>query len=202
MKVARMPRPGRRGAPHDRGPGAVAEEDGGGAVLEVGDGRELLRPDHEHRLALPRRDEALGHGERVHVARARRADVEGRGVLGAEQRLEIAGGGREQPVGAGGGEHDGVELDRRDAGRGHGAARSPPGSACATVSSGRAMWRSRMPVRSTIQSSDVSSIRLRSSLVRTPGGTATPTLATSANGRAIMIAPRARAARTRPRYAR
>ena len=46
----------------------------------------------------------------------------------------------------------------------------------ATDWSGRAMWRSRMPVRSTIHWSEVSSMRVRSALVSTPGGTATPTL--------------------------
>ena len=64
-------------------------------------------------LALPGGDETLRHGQRVDVARAGGADVEGGRVLGAEQRLEVARGGREQPVGAGGGEHDGVELARR-----------------------------------------------------------------------------------------
>ena len=72
----------------------------------------------------------------------------------------------------------------------------------ATVCSGPAMWRSRIPVRSTIHTSEVSSILLRSALVSTPGGTATPTLATSANGRGIMSWPRARAERTRPRCGR
>ena len=37
-------------------------------------------------------------------------------LLGAQQRLEVARRGREQPVGAGGGEHDGVDLGGGDAG--------------------------------------------------------------------------------------
>src|SRR5439155_18681158 len=54
----------------------------------------------------------LGDVQRVHEARARGADVEGGGVLGAEDRLEVARLRGEQPVGGRGGVHDGVEVQR------------------------------------------------------------------------------------------
>ena len=70
-------------------------------------------------------------------------------VLGAEQRLEVARRGGEQPVGRGGAEDDGVEIGRGDPGALQRTQRRVAAQQ-ATVSSGAAMRRSRIPVRSTI----------------------------------------------------
>ena len=202
MKVERMPRPGRGRAPHHRGPGPIAEQDGRGSVLEIGDGGELLGADHQHGLAVPRGDEPLGHGQAVDVAGTGGPDVEGRGAFGADERLEVAGRGGQQPIGAHRGEDDGVEVARPDPGHGHRVAGrllaqhrdrlvrpwrcGARGCRCA-----RRSTRPTCPARGSGRGWSA-----------TPGGTATPTLATSANGRTIMSAPRSRAARTRPRCAR
>ena len=111
--------PGLAGTADDGRPRAVTEQDAGGTVLEIGDGRELLGADHQHRLALPRGDEAFGHGEGEDVARAGGADVEGGGVLGPDEGLEIAGSARKQAIRTGGREHDGVEIGGGDTGTPH-----------------------------------------------------------------------------------
>ncbi len=196
-----MPRPGWVDAAHDRGARAVAEQDRGGAVLKSVMVDSFSAPDHEHGPALARRDEPFGDGEGVDVAGTGGGDVERRGVVGAEQRLEVAGGGRQQPVGARGGEHDASSSSGLTPGALAARSRWPRGSASRRVCSGPAMRRSRMPVRSTIHSSEVSSIRARSWLVTTRGGTAVPTLASSAKGRGIMPAPPSGAGRTPRRCA-
>jgi len=67
-------------------------------------------------LRLLGRHEPFRDVEGVQEARAGGLHVESGGVLGAEQRLQIAGLGREQPVGRAGGHHEGVEVERREAG--------------------------------------------------------------------------------------
>ena len=74
-------------------------------------------------LALSGGDEALGDGEPVDPAGTRGGDIERRGVPGAEQRLEIAGGRGKPAIGADGAQDDRVDLLGGDAGLGHRAAR-------------------------------------------------------------------------------
>src|SRR5439155_27152584 len=74
---------------------------------------------HPHRVAMPRGDEDFGHGEGEDVARAGGADVEGGGVLGPDEGLEIAGSARKQAIRTGGREHDGVEIGGGDTGTPH-----------------------------------------------------------------------------------
>ena len=67
-------------------------------------------------LGLIRRDDSLGGAQGVDEARARGADVERGGVLGAEDGLEIAGLRGQQAVGGGGRVHDRVDVERRETG--------------------------------------------------------------------------------------
>ena len=157
---------------------------------EVGDGGELLRADHQHGAALPRRDEPFGDREGVQVAGAGGADVERRRVVGAEQRLEVAGGGRQQPVGARGGEHDAVEVLGGDARRAPARSRSPRGSASAT----RLLRRGDAALADAGALDDplvggVEHLRRDRGWSAPAAGTAVPTLASSAKGRGIMPAP-------------
>ena len=197
------PAAGVRRAAHHRGAGAVAEEDGGGAVLEVGDGGQLLGADDEHGLALTRGDEALRHGE----ARRCTPGTPRRCRTPRRARRRGAPAGRRPWTGAAG---------RGWRWRGRWRRGRPPSTPAAAIArSARLLaqhrdgllrpWRCGARGCRCARRSTRRTCRARGSgraLVRTPGGTATPTLATSANGRAIMSAPRSRAARTRPRCAR
>ena len=98
--------------PHDRRSGPVAEQHGRRAVLPVGDRRELLRRHDQHVLRLLRGHEALRDAERVEKPRAGRLDVERRRPFRAQDRLEIAGLGGEQPVRGAGGDDQSVEVER------------------------------------------------------------------------------------------
>ena len=183
-----MPRPVAAGPANHRGAGAVAEQDGGRAVLEVGDGGELLGADHEHGLALARGDQPLGDGQGVDDTRGRRPRCRTprrwwRRAAPAGRRRWTAAGGRgsrwrarwrrdprrRRPA------RSSAMVARVPAQHGHGLLRA------------RRCCRSRMPVRSTIHWSEVSSTLARDRRWSAPArGRRTPTLAISAKGRPVM----------------
>ncbi len=94
------------------GGGAVGEEDGGAAVVPVGDAREGLGSDQQH-LAGAGGDDAVGQREAVDEPRARRIDVDGPAPE-AEVLLHRGGGAGHCLVRGGGGEDDEVDLGRLD----------------------------------------------------------------------------------------
>ena len=116
LHVARQHAPPARALAHEGGPRTVTEQHGGGAVGPVHDGRELLRGDDEHLLCLLGRDESFRDIERVQEAGARGLNIEGGGVLGAEQRLQVTRLRGEQPVGRAGRHHESIDIGRREAG--------------------------------------------------------------------------------------
>ena len=184
--AAQDPLARRRGLEHHRA-GTVAEEDAGGAVGVVGVAGERLGADHHCCRDLSRDDELAGDVQGVEEARAGGRDVEAGRVLDAERRLDDRRRGRDR-------------LLRRWRWPGS-AARPPPARrprrpspACpasiarvATLSSGPTTWRSRIPVRDMIHSSDVSTMRSKSLLVRTFSGRHVPRPAIRARDVVLVV---------------
>ena len=150
---------------HDRA-GAVAEQHAGAAVGPVEDAREGLRADHQRALVRAGLEQAVGGGKPEHEARAHRLQIEGRAVGDAEPGLHRDRARRKGVVGRRGREHDQIDRLGVRAG-GASAARAACNAMSEVVSPSAAMWRSRMPVRCVIHSSEVSTIRDSSALVRT-----------------------------------
>src|SRR5713101_2427898 len=100
-----------RALAHNGGPGAVPEQDRRRAIAPIHDTCELFGGDHQHVLGLIRRDHSLGRAQCIDETRAGGADVEGGRVLGAEDRLEIAGLRRQQAVGRRGRVDDGIDVE-------------------------------------------------------------------------------------------
>ena len=119
------------------------------------------------RLYAPDLQQAIGGRQRIDEAGADRLQVEGGAVGDAERRLHRDGARRKGVVGRRGGEHDQVDRLRIDDARARAprARRAQPRSEVSSPAA--AMWRSWMPVRCTIHSSEVSTLRARSALVRT-----------------------------------
>ena len=148
---------------HD-GAGPVADDDGDLAVVHVRDPRERLGSDEQDGAGAD--GDEPGHGDQaVDEARAGRVDVEGAAphadpVLHGRRRAG------DDAVRRGGGEHQ-VSISS--------AVLPAQASAACAASMARPevvppMWRSRMPVRSTIHSSLVSRRTAMSSLVTTLSG--------------------------------
>ena len=115
----------------------------------------------------PRATKPSATAEGVDEARADRLDVEGDADRRAELALHHGRGGRKGQVGRGGGHDDQVDVGRAcgpAAARALGRGRRRPGREVASPS-GAPRRRWRMPVRSTIQASLVSTTLARSSLV-------------------------------------
>ena len=142
---------------HDRA-GAVAEQHAGGAVGPVEDAREGLGADHQRALVGAGAQQAVGGGEPVDEARADRLQIEGRAVGDAEPGLDRDRAGRKGVVGRRGREHDQIDRLRVDVGAGERRLRRMQWRDRRSASPVAAMWRSRMPVRCTIHSSEVSTV--------------------------------------------
>jgi hypothetical protein len=100
---------------HDRAR-AVAEQHAGGAILPVEQPAEGLGADHQRAAVRAGADHAVRHLHRVEEARADRGDIERDAIVDSQHRLHLGGGGGEGVVGRGGGQHDQVDVLRRDAG--------------------------------------------------------------------------------------
>ena len=154
---------------HD-GARAVGEEDGGVAVLPVGDAGQRVGADQRAPCPRPWRSARGPSDQPVDETGAGGVDVEGAAAQ-AELGLHGRRGGRDRPVGRGRGEDERVDLARVEP--------RPSRWPCArtrprvrrSCRRPAARW---MPVRSRIHSSVVSIIPARSSLVRTFGGSAVP----------------------------
>ena len=149
---------------------AVAEQDAGGPVGIVDDPAHGIGADHQDFAVRARRDQGRARGQAVQKTGTGGAQVEAPGAMRAQAILNQARGGRKQHVGRHGADQDGVQLGAGDsAGGQRRAGSSVPMSEVAI--SGAAICRSQIPVRSMIHSLLVSTIRSRSWLVSTPGGT-------------------------------
>ena len=95
--------------------GAVAEEDAGGAVGVVDDGRHGVGADDEDFFVLARLDELATHLQGVDEAGAGGGDVESPGAFGAEAILHETGGGGEEHVGGDGADDDDFDIGGIDA---------------------------------------------------------------------------------------
>ena len=138
---------------HDRRAGAVAEEHAGGAIVPVDDRAQLLGADHEHRLRRATLDQPFGDRKPVQKSAARGGDVEAAAARlapsSAWRSTAVAGRSRSGVAVL---QDDDVDLAGVHAGALHRDARAAA-PMLHVVSLGPAMWRSRMPVRSTIHSS-------------------------------------------------
>ena len=148
--------------------GAVAEQHAGRAVGPVEDAREGLRADDQRALGLAGADQRVGGGRARRRSRSRppagrrrrRAScpsfswtvtaVAGKVLSGVEVAT-----------------HDQVDVGGRRGRRRRARAARPRPPRSEVISPSAAIWRSRMPVRCAIHSSEVSTIFARSSLVRT-----------------------------------
>ncbi len=153
----------------DDGAGAVSEQHAGRAVVPVEDAGEGLGADDERPLEHAALQIVVGGGEREDEAGAHRLHVEGRAMGDAELGLDGHGGGGKGLVGRRCGEDDQVDVLRRQPGVVE-RARAASAPIAEVSSPSAAILRSLMPVRSVIQSSEVSTSLARSSLVTTREG--------------------------------
>ena len=162
------------GGDHDRR-GAVAEQDGGRAILGVGDPRQRLRRAHEHHLGAPGLDQRRRLVDAVQEARAGGVEVGGTGTAGADRvrharRHRPAPGSRAEIVQTITWSTSAASIPASASAR----SEAVIASAASASSPGSISRRWRMPVRRTIHSSDVSSRAAISSLPTTRSGTLTP----------------------------
>jgi hypothetical protein len=101
--------------PSSHGPGAVAEQHAGRAVVEVQDAREHLGSDHQRLARAAGLDHRVRDGERVHEAAANGLHVESGAAGDAQLVLQDAGRGGEDHVRRGGGDDDQIDILGLDA---------------------------------------------------------------------------------------
>ena len=126
--------------------------------------------DHQRALELPAAQEAVGDRQRVDEARAHRLQVEGgaRGRCRARLHRRPRSPERCCPASRSRARSDRSTARRRR--RRASAARAAASARSEVISPGAAMWRSRMPVRCAIHSSEVSTVPASSALVSTRCG--------------------------------
>ena len=141
----------------ERGAGAVAEEDGRGAVLVVGDRARAPRRRRRARAGAAALDQRGGVVEPVEEAGAGGVEVDDAGVRRRRSRAATAGA-RPGVSAVGGDRRDDhvVDVGGRRAGVGERVGAGGWRRASASVSAASRWRRSRMPVRRTIHSSLVS----------------------------------------------
>ena len=151
------------------GAGSIPKEDAGASIRPIENAREGLRSDHEGAFVRAGGEKFIGRRERKDEAGAHRLKIESDTMGDAECRLDLRRGRWKV--------WSGVEVARMmrsiscasilaSASAAFAAARP----SVAVVSPSPATWRSLMPVRCTIHSSEVSTIFDSSSLVTTRRG--------------------------------
>jgi hypothetical protein len=89
---------------------AVAEQDAGGAIVEIENAREHFGPDHECAACAPGLDQRVGNRQRVDEAAAHGLHIEGRAARDAQLVLQDGRRGRKHHVGRRGGDDDQVHV--------------------------------------------------------------------------------------------
>ncbi len=106
------------GGGQDRGPRAVAEQDAGTSIGEVGAAAHRLGADDQGVLAQPGRQIGVGHGVAEDIAGTGGREIHGRGADVADGFLDQHRGRRQRVVRRERADQDEIDVVRREAGRG------------------------------------------------------------------------------------
>ena len=151
--------------------GPVPEEHRRGAVERIDDGAHEVGPDDYDSLVRTGGHQLRPNRQRVEKAGAGGGQIEPPGTRESELVLDQTGGGREEHVGRDGGDDKRVDIVRVPARACAINRRTASAPIMEVVSPGAPIRRSRIPVRVTIHSSEVSSRLASSALVMTRSGT-------------------------------